>query len=49
MNILEKIVAQKKEEVALAKKLVPLNELRDSEFFARPTISLKESLHSKAF
>lgn len=48
MNILEKIIAQKKQEVTLAKKSVSLNELRDSEFFARPTFSLKESLRSKS-
>lgn len=48
MNILEKIVAQKKEEVALAKKSFSLSELRDSEFFAHPTSSLKESLRSKS-
>ena len=48
MNILEKIIAQKKQEVTLAKKSVSINEIRDSEFFARPTISVKESLHSKS-
>lgn len=47
MTILDKIIERKKEEVAFAKSKVPLSQLKDSEFFDRKTISLKESLKNK--
>lgn len=47
MNILNKIIATKKEEVAAAKKLKTLSELKDSEFFRRETFSLKQNLKTK--
>lgn len=44
MNILDKIIAHKREEVARAKSDVPVETLRSSELFTRPVLSLKESL-----
>lgn len=46
MNILDKIIEQKKIEVAEAKRKVSLEELKDAEFFNRKTFSLKESVKS---
>lgn len=46
MNILNKIIEQKKIEVAEAKKKVSLEELQDAELFNRKTFSLKESVKS---
>lgn len=46
MNILDKIIEQKKIEVAEAKRKVSLEELKDTEFFNRKTFSLKESVKS---
>lgn len=46
MNILDKIIDQKKVEVSEAKKKISLGELKDSEFFQRTTFSLKESAKS---
>ncbi len=46
MNILDKIVDQKKLEVADSKSRVSLAALKNSEFFNRETFSLKESLKS---
>ncbi|QDP84214.1 indole-3-glycerol phosphate synthase TrpC [Chryseobacterium sp. SNU WT5] len=46
MNILDKIIEQKKIEVADSKKKIPLTELKDSELFTRQTFSLKESVKS---
>ena len=46
MNILDKIIEQKKQEVAEAKKKVSLTQLKDSAFFNRKTFSLKESVES---
>ena len=46
MNILDKIIEQKKQEVAEAKKEMSLAELKDSEYFQRDTFSLKESVKS---
>ena len=46
MNILDKIIEQKKVEVAEAKKKVSFAELKDSEFFSRKTFSLKETVES---
>jgi indole-3-glycerol phosphate synthase len=44
MNILDKIVANKKLEVAAAKKRVSYTKLEESEFFARQTYSFREFL-----
>lgn len=46
MNILDKIIEQKKIEVAAAKKKVSLVQLKDAVFFHRKTLSLKESVKS---
>ncbi|MHA6727372.1 indole-3-glycerol phosphate synthase TrpC [Chryseobacterium sp. A301] len=48
MNLLEKIVEQKKAEIADSKKSTTLQELRDSPFFSREKISLKKTLKSKS-
>ncbi|MFL9833130.1 indole-3-glycerol phosphate synthase TrpC [Chryseobacterium terrae] len=48
MNILDKIIEQKKQEIADSKTIVSLQQLKDSEFFGRKTYSLKESLTSKS-
>lgn len=47
MNILNKIVTTKKQEIAAAKKLKTLSELKDSEFYGRETFSLKQNLKTK--
>ncbi len=44
MNILEKIVADKKKEVLLKKGLIPVSQLEHSVLFERPTLSLVEAL-----
>lgn len=41
MNILEKIIARKKEEVVLAKTAISVKELEQSSYFSTPCISLK--------
>ena len=46
MNILDKIVEQKKQEVAEARKNISLEELKDAALFNRKTFSLKESVKS---
>ena len=46
MNILDKIIEQKKIEVATAKKKVSLEQLKDAELFNRKTFSLKECVKS---
>lgn len=43
-NILDKIIAHKKDEVALAKSRVPLSKLKESSFYSRATFSLKQFL-----
>ncbi|MBD8081198.1 indole-3-glycerol phosphate synthase TrpC [Chryseobacterium caseinilyticum] len=48
MNILDKIIARKKQEIADSKSRISLQQLKDSEFFNRKTLSLKESLQSKS-
>ncbi|MCW3168354.1 indole-3-glycerol phosphate synthase TrpC [Chryseobacterium sp. 09-1422] len=48
MNILDKIIARKKQEIADSKSRVLLQQLKDSKFFNRKKLSLKESLHSKS-
>ncbi|HRI20448.1 MAG TPA: indole-3-glycerol phosphate synthase TrpC [Panacibacter sp.] len=44
MNILDKIVEHKKEEVKSQKSKVKIEELKDSQFFSRKTLSLREFL-----
>ena len=46
MNILDKIIEHKMQEVAAAKKKIPLTELKDGALFNRETFSLKESVKS---
>ncbi|WP_326982917.1 indole-3-glycerol phosphate synthase TrpC [Chryseobacterium sp. MYb264] len=48
MNILDKIIQRKKEEVALSKSQISIEKLKDSEFFGRETFSLKESITNKS-
>ena len=48
MTILDKIIARKKEEIAKAKSKISIEELKNSEFFGRPTFSLKETLKTKS-
>ncbi|KIA83579.1 indole-3-glycerol phosphate synthase [Kaistella solincola] len=48
MNILEQIVKRKKTEVLQAKNKVSVNELKNTESFARKTYSLKKSLKEKS-
>ena len=48
MNILDKIIQHKKQEVDEAKKTTSVEQLQDSEFFERQTFSLKESLKSRS-
>ncbi len=49
MNILDKIIADKRKEVELKKSTVSLTQLEKSKFFERKTISLKENLlHSSS-
>ncbi|WP_417429055.1 indole-3-glycerol phosphate synthase TrpC [Halpernia sp.] len=47
MNILDKIIEHKKEEVQKAKSEVSLSELMDSEFFGKSGKSLKQTLKEK--
>ncbi|KEY19387.1 indole-3-glycerol phosphate synthase TrpC [Kaistella antarctica] len=46
MNILDKIIKQKKQEVSKAKRQISLPELKDVALFNRKTFSLKESVKS---
>ncbi|WP_379963457.1 indole-3-glycerol phosphate synthase TrpC [Epilithonimonas sp. UC225_85] len=48
MTILDKIIERKKEEVSDSKSKLSLEELKNSEFFGRPSFSLKETLKSKS-
>lgn len=48
MTILDKIIERKIQEVADSKSKIPLEQLKDSEFFGRETFSLKETLKSKS-
>lgn len=47
MTILDKIIERKKKEVGEQKSKIPLQQLKNSEFFGRPTFSLKESVINK--
>lgn len=48
MNILDKIITRKKNEISDSKSRISLQQLKDSEFFNRKTLSLKETLQSKS-
>ena len=48
MNILDKIIERKKQEIADAKSKISVQHLKDSELFGRPTFSLKESVKNKS-
>ncbi|MBP7174224.1 MAG: indole-3-glycerol phosphate synthase TrpC [Cloacibacterium sp.] len=48
MNILDTIIARKKEEVAFSKAHISIDQLKDSEFFERKTLSLKENIKTKS-
>lgn len=48
MNILDKIIENKKQEIANAKSKISLDQLRDSMFFSRRTFSLEETIKSKS-
>lgn len=48
MNILNKIIEKKKQEIEDLKSTISLQQLKDSEFFGRKTLSLKETLKSKS-
>ncbi|KQT18415.1 indole-3-glycerol phosphate synthase [Chryseobacterium sp. Leaf404] len=48
MNILDKIIATKKREISESKSEVSVHQLKDSEFFNRKALSLKESLQSRS-
>ncbi|MFZ4927785.1 indole-3-glycerol phosphate synthase TrpC [Chryseobacterium sp. Mn2064] len=47
MTILDKIIERKKEEIAIAKVNISLEQLKDTEFFKKTTYSLKESVKNK--
>lgn len=48
MNILDQIIARKKEEISFSKSHVSLEDLKNSAFFERKTFSLKETLVHKS-
>ena len=48
MNILDKIIQNKKKEVAASKSKIPLEKLRETAFFDRETYSLKNSVKQKS-
>lgn len=48
MNILDKIIERKKQEIKDSKSKISVEQLKDSEFFGRKTFSLKETLESKS-
>ena len=48
MTILYKIIERKKQEITEAKSKISISELKNFEFFARPTFSLKETLKSRS-
>lgn len=47
MTILDKIIERKKEEIAVSKAAVSIDQLKSSEFFERKGFSLKESIKNK--
>lgn len=48
MNILDQIIARKKEEISFSKSQVSLKDLKNSAFFERKTFSLKDTLVQKS-
>lgn len=48
MTILDKIIENKKQEIAFSKSKISVEQLKDSEFFGKKTFSLKETLKSKS-
>ena len=48
MNILDQIIARKKEEVTFSKSKISITELKTTEFYDRATVSLKDSLFETA-
>ncbi|WP_312901267.1 indole-3-glycerol phosphate synthase TrpC [Chryseobacterium taichungense] len=48
MNILDKIIQRKKEELEFLKAKISLQQLKDSEYFGRTPFSLKKSLKNKS-
>ncbi|AZA74877.1 MULTISPECIES: indole-3-glycerol phosphate synthase TrpC [Chryseobacterium] len=48
MNILDKIIARKKQEIKDSKSKISLQQLKDSDFFGRKSFSLKKTLKSKS-
>ena len=48
MNILDQIIKRKKQDVAAAKSKITIAQLKDSKFFHRENLSLKESLKTKS-
>ena len=49
MNILDRIAATKREEIALKQQVVPESQLRDSALMERGPVSMKASLSARAF
>ena len=47
MTILDKIIERKKEEIAISKSKISIDELKSSEFFGRKSHSLKESIKNR--
>ncbi|MDR2238348.1 MAG: indole-3-glycerol phosphate synthase TrpC [Chryseobacterium sp.] len=47
MTILDTIIARKKEKVTASKAKISIEHLKNSEFFGRKSLSLKESIHHK--
>ena len=48
MNVLDQIIARKKEEVSFAESTISRDQLRNSEFYERKTLSLKDNLKSRS-
>lgn len=48
MNILNTIIQRKKEEVSASKSTISVQKLKNSEFFERKTVSLKENIKNKS-
>ena len=48
MNILDTIIERKRQEIKDSKSSISVQQLKDSEFFNRNTLSLKETLQSKS-
>lgn len=48
MNILDKIIERKKQEIENSKSKISVEQLKNSEFFGRKTLTLKKTLKSKS-